>query len=1085
MTDLQYWLESAGLDEYADIFTANRIDSDVLLDLTEQDLEKLEIPLGDRKRFLKAITQSRSNHEPGETEPATQAISENPQRRQLTFVFADLVGSTALSDRLDPEEYRSIIQKVHEVYAKIIDQHQGWIAQYQGDGIFAYFGYPQAGEDDAERAVAAGLSIVTAINNIDLDMVLQVRVGVATGLVVVGDLVGEGIHEKYTVMGDTPNISSKMQLLAEPDAVIITDVSRQLLGRQFDCEDLGLKTIEGISQPIQMWLAKKVTTTATRFEARHMGKLTKFIGHKDEVALLQGLWQQCLGRGRSKAPNGQVVLISGEPGIGKSRLSQVMCERVTAKHATLYYQCSPHHKDSALHPVIMQLASKAGFEAGDSPQEKLEKLVSLLGESNNSASTIMPVFARLLSITLDQSYDLDGQTPAQIKDLTLQSLLDRCIYLSKQKPLLIVFEDLQWIDPTSQALLDLLITKINDMEAILLATFRPEYEAPASWVGQPHINTLNLSRLNRMQSSTVIAQQTDGHKLPQHLLEMIITKTDGVPLFLEEFTKATLESRAIELENGSYKLQGNLHEMTLPVSLQDSLMARLDRLPDARVLAPIGATIGRTFSYALLAAVTGLAAGSLRSGLDQLIDAQLLFEHGRLPDSTYTFKHALVQDVAYESQLKSSRARVNEKIATALISTEKNVSRSRPEVIAFHYQEAGKYDEAFNYWILAGTNGLEAGATAETVKLLQNACHLLSRFDETEANRPARLKYYILQGKALNASIGARSKDAELAFKNASVVAEKMGDIDAQIHALDSEFGIIFNSGDTKRSIAPAMAMIEVGKARNHRVGTICGLQSMGMIMFTRGEFIQARNYLKNALVDSNENITGINSYPSLALMYLAYTSYILGDKKNGLDYCEDSVASGRSEIPYSLAVSLGNSCYLYQFADDHQSIERNATELVNLARSKGQLMWLSRGLFFHHWLSANRDKSTESLLNMEQEVKKLLEANEEVEITYYLGLIASTQINLSLFDKASESLDLALQKVEKNGETFYHSQLLRLYGDLIRCGGAEWSHKNAENYYKKSLDIAKTQSAKLWEEKALSRLAPDERESDMPHEVT
>jgi class 3 adenylate cyclase/tetratricopeptide (TPR) repeat protein len=1077
MTEIRNWLNSIGLEEYTEVFVSNRIDSDVLPDITEADLEKLEIPLGDRKRLLKAIANIRSTQELSSAETdgvkiADQPDSESAQRRQLTFVFADLVGSTSISERLDPEEYRAIIQKVHEVYTRIIERHHGWIAQYQGDGIFAYFGYPRAGEDDAERAVTASLLIVNAIQNIstDSDVSLHVRVGIATGLVVIGDLVGEGIHEKSTVMGDTPNIGSKIQLLAAPDTVVISDVTKRLLGRQFVCEDLGLKRIAGMTQPVRMWWVIKETTTTTRFEARRYGTLSKFIGHEDEVALLQRRWQQSLGMEPSLTANGQVVLISGEPGIGKSRLTQVLCENVSENHTTLHYQCSLHHKDSALHPIIMQLASNAGFDAGDTSEKKLEKLISLIGEADNSASIIVPVFAYLLSIATNKSDSLVDKTPTQIKDLTLDSLLDRYVNLAKYKPLLIVFEDLQWIDPTSQELIDLLVTKIEDMEAILLVTYRPEYVAP--WVGQPHVTTLNLGRLNHTQSCAVIEQQTGGHDLPGHLVDLIITKTDGVPLFLEELTKAVLESKTLQLKDGSYTLQENLHELILPVTLQDSLMARLDRLPDARELAPIGATIGRTFSYALLAAVTGLDADTLRSGLDQLIDAQLLFEHGRLPDSTYTFKHALVQDVAYESQLKSSRALVHEKIANTLVSDERNLGRSRPEVVAFHYQKAGKYEEAFEYWIRAGTNGLEAGATAETVKLLQNASGFLSTCEETEANRPARLKYYILRGKALNASIGAKSKDAERAFKDASIIAEKMGDTDAQIHALDSEFGIIFNSGDTKRSIGPATEMIKVGEARNHRVGTICGLQSMGMVMFTRGEFARAKTYLEDALVDSKENVTGINSYPSLALMYLAWTSYILGDKKKGIECCEASIESGRSEIPYSFAVSLGNSCYLYQFANDYPSIERNATALVDLARSKGQLMWLSRGLFFNHWIRANRGKHTESLLDMEKEVEKLLEANEEIEITYYLGLIAATQINLGQFEKARESLDLAMQKVEKNGETFYQAELLRIHGDLIQRAGAATSDKNAERYYRKSLDIAKAQSAKLWEEKAILALS-------------
>ncbi len=1076
MTDIRNWLKSTGLDEYIEVFASNRIDFDVLPDLTEADLEKLLIPLGDRKRLLNAIASIKFNYEQKESAADTGEASkvsalERARRRQLTFVFADLVNSTAMSERLDPEEYRAVIRKVHEVYTRVIEQYHGWIAQYQGDGIFAYFGYPQADEDDAERAVAASLLIVDAIQKIqiDLDVSLHVRVGIATGLVVVGDLVGDGFHEKYTVMGDAPNIGSKIQPLAEPDTVVVSDVTMRLLGQRFECEDLGLQEITGVTQPVRIWWVKKENTAVTRFEAHHQGILTRFIGHEDEVALLERRWHQSLGGPGSQSADGQVVMISGEPGIGKSRLTQVLREKITQDHNALHYQCSSQHKDSALHPVIMQLAANAGFDSGDEPEEKVEKLALLLGETSDSISTNMAVFAHLLSIPLEHSSELAEKSPKQIKDMTLQSLLNRWDDLSRRKPLLIVFEDLQWIDPTSEELIDLLIASINDLEATFLTTYRPEYLA--QWVGQPHVTTLGLGRLSQAQSRTVIEQQAGGNELPGHLVEMIIDKTDGVPLFLEELTKAVLESQSIKLKDGLYTLQGNLDEMTLPVTLQDSLMARLDRLPDARDIAPIGATIGRSFSYALLAAVTGFGTDALRSGLDQLIDAQLLFEHGRAPDASYTFKHALVQDVAYGSQLKSSRALVHEKIANVLISTERNAGRFQPEVVAFHYQEAGRFEQAFEYWVQAGASSLDTGATTESVKLLLNARSLLSEFEETEANRPVQLKYCISRGKALNASVGAKSKDAEQAFKDASIIAEKMADTDAQVHALDSEFGIIFNSGDTRRSIGPAEAMIQVGEAQNHSVGTICGLQSMGMVMFTRGEFTKAKKYLEDALVDSKEHITGINSYPSLALMYLAWTSYILGDKQKGINYCEDSIESGRDEIPYSLAVSLGNSCYLYQFANDHQTIERNAVELVDLARSKGQLMWLSRGLFFQHYLSAIQDGNKESLLAMEDEVEKLLEANEEIEVTYYLGLIAEVQIELGQYRKARASLDLALKKAGKNGETFYRAELLRIYGDLLKSSENNDTGKSPENYYRESLEIARAQSARLWEERVLTRI--------------
>lgn len=654
--DVGAWLHGLGLGQYEGTFRESEIEADVLPELTESDLEKLGLPLGPRKRVLKAIANLGETKASGAASPPGLArpssAEDTAERRQLTVMFCDLAGSTALSARLDPEDMRQVIRVYQDACSGVVARYDGFVAKFMGDGILAYFGFPHAHEDDAERAVRAGLQIVEAVGTLETRASdkLHVRIGIATGLVVVGDLVGQGAAQERAVVGDTPNLAARLQALAEPDSVVVAGATRRLLRGRFRLRDLGRHAVKGLTEPVEVWVAEGVSSSDSRFEAEQTARLTGFVGREAESKLLRERQRQAW------QGEGQIALISGEAGIGKSCFSAWLAEQVADEpHTRLRYQCSPYHRDSALHPFVQQLERAARIAPDESPECKLDKLEAILGLATARTQEIAPLIASLLSIPLGNRYPPLSLLPAQQRRQTLSALLDQLEGLATQKPVLMLFEDVHWADATSLELLNLAIERIRRLPIMLLITFRPEFEAP--WAGLPDVTTAALGRLDRNQAEMMVERVTGGRKLPAEVMALIIAKTDGVPLFVEELTKNMLESGLLIEDGDGYRLDGPLPPLAIPSTLQDSLMARLDRLGMAKEIAQIGAAIGREFSYALLNAIAGRDESSLHAALAQLEDAELLLRAGVPPDARYSFKHALVQDTAYESLLKSRRQR--------------------------------------------------------------------------------------------------------------------------------------------------------------------------------------------------------------------------------------------------------------------------------------------------------------------------------------------------------------------------------------------------------------------------------------------
>ena len=701
----------------------------------------------------------------------TSAPSASPEdraeRRQVTVMFSDLVGSTALSARMDPEDLREVISAYQKCVAETVGRFGGFVAKYMGDGVLVYFGYPQAHEDDAERAVRAGLELVAAVGALKTHASLQTRVGIATGLVVVGDLIGSGASQEQAIVGETPNLAARLQGVAEPNSVVIAESTRKLVGNLFELDDLGPQELKGVSGAARAWAALRQASVEGRFDAFHASGLTDLVGRDEELELLLRRWS------KAKRGEGQVVLLSGEPGIGKSRLTAALLERLGGEpHTRLRYFCSPQHTDSPLYPIISQMERAAGFAYEDTTKAKLGKLDVLLAQSFTPRQDAA-LFAEMLSLPNDGRYPTLELTPQQRRHKTLEALTAQLETLSHTNPVLMIFEDVHWIDPTSLEALGRTVDRVTALGVLLIITYRPEFEPP--WVGRPDVTALTLNRLGQREIADLIDRVTGNKPLPASIRQDIIERTDGIPLFVEEMTKAVLEAGS---ESASEHTAAAVPSpaLAVPASLHASLMARLDRLGSAKEVAQIGAVIGREFPHALIAAVARKGEPELRSALDRLIEAGLLFRQGVAPHATYLFKHALVRDVAYGSLLRDQRQQLHSRIADMLAEHFPTMVEAEPEVLAHHYREAGMADAASTYFERAADRAAARSAYIEAAAhfraAIQEADHLSQKDERTRRALILLLKL----GPAIAVTIGEWRPEVEAVYRRAYDLGREVGD---------------------------------------------------------------------------------------------------------------------------------------------------------------------------------------------------------------------------------------------------------------------------------------------------------------------
>ena len=1073
--DIQAWLRSLGLELYYQAFLDNDIDPLILPSLTAEDLRDIGVAsVGHRRKLLDAIEALQAAPAPQDEAPAAAppAVKPEAERRHLTVLFCDLAGSTELSARLDPEDMREVIGAYQNAVAGEVARYEGHIAKFMGDGVLAYFGYPKAHEDDAERAVRTGLQLVQSIGALGAaGHPLAARVGIATGLVVVGDLVGEGAAQEEAVIGETPNLAARLQALAEPGQVVISRRTRRLVGGLFELAELEPQRLKGFAEPLAAFQIVGEGRAEGRFEALRGERLTPLVGREHELGLLIDRWAL------AKGGEGRVVLLSGEAGIGKSRLTQALLERIAAEpYVRLRYYCSPYHTNSALHPVTEQLARAAGFAGDDRAGVKLDKLEALLGRATERASEQAALLAALLSIPSDGRYPPLNLTPQMQKARTFEALLAQLEGLTTAQPVLMIFEDAHWIDPTTTELFGQIIDRVTRLPVLLLITFRPGFTPP--WSGHAHVASLTLSRLGQRQGAAIIERQTGGKALPSEVMSQILAKTDGVPLFVEELTKTVLESGLLTDAGDHYELAGPLPPLAIPATLHDSLMARLDRLAPVREVAQIGAVIGRTFSHELLAAVAPLPESELGDALTKLIDAELIFCRGALPEATYSFKHALVQDAAYQSLLKSRRQQLHAQIAEAMETRFPEAIHAQPEVIAHHFTQAGVVEKALRYWKQAGQLEMARSATAEAIAHLNSGLQILLSLPENEQRDRQELAIQLAMGSAFVAAYGFAAPQTGQAYERAREICERLGDTEALFPVLYGLCLFHLYAADLTSSRAASDRLLELARTSDDRGRLFFAHRAAGVSHYPAGNLLTAKKHLERALdlYDPDEHRAPAFIYAFdpkvVCLDYLARTLFPLGLLAQSLRRNEEAIAVARQTgHRNSLALPLFFGGTLRQLAGDRDAVRAIVEELAALATEAGFRFWFAGATILRGWVEATGDGLDDGMQVMEAGIAEWRSSGAEYMVPYFSVLVAQAELEAGRADAAIPRLQAALQRIERSNERWFEPEIHRMAG-LARLQLEPDDPGAAEECFDRALKAARENSARLWELRAAMDLA-------------
>ena len=1085
------WLEKLGMSEYAQRFAENRIDLSVLRDLTDQDLKDLGIVLGDRRKILRAIGELDTAPP---TAPATSiepAPQDAAERRQVTVMFSDLVGSTALSARMDPEDLREVISAYQKCVAETVRRFGGFVAKYMGDGVLVYFGYPQAHEDDAERAVRAGLELIAAVVGLKTRASLQTRVGIATGLVVVGDLIGSGQAQERGIVGETPNLSARLQGIAESNMVVVAEGTRKLLGNLFELEHLGEKELKGIAGPVHAWAALRPSSVASRFEALHASGLTALVGREEEFELLLRRWS------KAKTGEGQVVLLSGEAGIGKSRLTAALLERLAGEpHTRLRYFCSPQHTDSALYPIISQMERAAGLAHDDAPRAKLDKLDALLAQTSTSIQDAA-LFAEMLSLPNDGRYPALELDPQQRRQRTLEALNLQMEALTRSNPVLMIFEDAHWTDPTSLELFSRAVDQIASLRVLLLVTFRPEFEPP--WIGRPHVTALTINRLAQRDIDAMIDRVVGNKLIPANIRQDIIERTDGIPLFVEEMTKAVLEAGG-EGEARRTAAAVPSPALAVPASLHASLMARLDRLGPAKEVAQIGAAIGREFSHALLAATVRKPEAELSSALDRLIAAGLLFRQGVPPHASYLFKHALVQDAAYGTLLREPRRALHARIAETLESQFAEIAERQPELLARHCAQAGLIEKAAVLWGKAGQRSLERSALAEAAEQLTRALGQIAILPATPALRREQIKLQVALITPLMHLKGYAAPETKAAAERARLLieqAEALGEppeepllLFAVLFGLWIANFLAFNGNVVRELAAQFLALAE-------KQGTTAPLliahRIMGNSLMFTGEIAEGRAHFDQgiALYDpvahrplatrfgQDIGVT-IRGYRSWALWHLGYPEAALADSDQALKYAREIGQAG------TLMNALGFAPLTHIYCGNYATANTLVSELVALADEKSSLQWKAWGMMSQGCVSVLTGKASDAVQMITSGITAWRSMGATGFIPGWLSYLTKAYTELGKIDDAWRCIGEALTAIKTTNERWFEADINRMAGETALMSPQPDAAK-AQAYFERALAVARGQQAKSWELRAatsMARLLRDQGKRDAARDL-
>ena len=1086
-TEIAEWLGRQGLGQYAQTFAENHIDYSVLPDLTEDDLEKLGLSLGHRKKLLRAIDEVWGTRQARDTmkvartgaEATSPAQHRDAEFRQITVMFCDLVGSTQLSEKLDPEDLQKIIDSYRRECSTAIRRYGGEVARYLGDGVLAFFGWPYAHEDDAPRAVHAALEIVSVVTKISESVTLACRVGVCSGPVVVGEIRNSTASWSMDAVGETPNIAARLQTLAEPNTVLISESTRRLVSATFDLQGLGPQELKGITEPVRAYRVLAAKSAGSRFEAAHAGTLTPLVGRSSELRLLLDRWEKV------KEGDGQVILLSGIPGVGKSRLLHELKSHVEEEqHILLHHQCSPYHNQSAFHPVIEQIEQAAHLIAREADADKITKLQAYLPRSTNSSIEPLLLIANLLSISTENQQHLSELTPQQIKNRTISTLVDLLLAFSVQRPTLCIFEDAHWLDASTLELLELMISRITHARVLLIVSSRPEFRP--TWLAHANVSTHSLTRLSQAEVKTMIRDLLRGENMPQKLVDQIIEKADGVPLFIEELTSSTL-SAPLRETLGHTEQPASLR---VPETLSDALMERLDRAAPSRRVAQIAAVIGREFSDDLLSAAARIDEEDMQSALSLLEKADIIYRVGISPFVRFAFKHVLLRDAIYDSLLKSKRQQIHADIAAILVHDFPKLVENQPEVLALHYQEASNHQMAIRYWFESGQRALAHSANVEAIANFRKALQLLNALPETPERIKQEIDIQLALGIPLIAVRGYTAAETREAFSRARTLCLRLGDIPEYFQALFGLWGNHWMCGKNDEALRMADEFLSRSRALSDPVLLMVANRVMGSTLLTLGDFQSSANHFEETirLSTGREERPLYNLYMvgprAASLLLLSWDLWILGYPDQALSRVSEALALGKDlGHPYTVAFAHYMTSVVHLLRGDAAHALESAERSFEMSQEQRFSLYAILSRISRGRAIGEMGRLGEARVELTQGIDEARRNGVGFMLPMMDSWLADVHTKTGENEYALSFVERALTNIGDVTGRSWEAELHRQRAQILLALDPS-KLREAESHLQKSIEVARGQSAKSLELRATTNLAELWRTQGRPDEA-
>ena len=1086
-TDIAEWLGRQGLGQYAQTLAENHIDYSVLPDLTEDDLEKLGLSLGHRKKLLRAIDavwgtrQARDTTKVARTgaEATSPVQHREAEFRQITVMFCDLVGSTQLSEKLDPEDLQRIIDSYRRECSTAIRRYGGEVARYLGDGVLAFFGWPYAHEDDAPRAVHAALEIVSVVTKISESVTLACRVGVCSGPVVVGEIRNSTASWSMDAVGETPNIAARLQTLAEPDTVLISESTRRLVSATFDLQGLGPQALKGITEPVRAYRVLAAKSAGSRFEAAHAGTLTPLVGRSSELRLLLDRWEKV------KEGDGQVILLSGIPGVGKSRLLHELKSHVEEEpHILLHHQCSPYHNQSAFHPVIEQIEQAAHLIAREADADKITKLQAYLPRSTNSSIEPLLLIANLLSISTENQQHLSELTPQQIKNRTISTLVEMLLAFSVQRPTLCIFEDAHWLDASTLELLELMISRIAHARVLLIVSSRPEFRP--TWLAHANVSTHSLTRLSQAEVKTMIRDLLRGGNMPQKLVDQIIEKADGVPLFIEELTSSTL-SAPLRETLGHTEQPASLR---VPETLSDALMERLDRAAPSRRVAQIAAVIGREFSDDLLSAAARIDEEDMQSALSLLEQADIIYRAGVSPFVRFAFKHVLLRDAIYDSLLKSKRQQIHADIAAILVHDFPKLVENQPEVLALHYQEASNHQMAIRYWFESGQRAVAHSANVEAIANFRKALQLLNALPETPERIKQEIDIQLALGIPLIAVRGYTAAETREAFSRARTLCLRLGDIPEYFQALFGLWGNHWMCGKNDEALRMADEFLSRSRALSDPVLLMVANRVMGSTLLTLGDFQSSASHFEETirLSTGREERPLYNLYMvgprAASLLLLSWDLWILGYPDQALSRVSEALALGKDlGHPYTVAFAHYMTSVVHLLRGDAAHALESAERSFEMSQEQRFSLYAILSRISRGRAIGELGRLGEARVELTQGIDEARRNGVGFMLPMMDSWLADVHTKTGENEYALSFVERALTNIGDVTGRSWEAELHRQRAQILLALDPS-KLREAESHLQKSIEVARGQSAKSLELRAATNLAELWRAQGRPDEA-